>query len=64
MPKKIGQLELYDIPELAELMGIQRKTIRAMLATGKLKGRKMARRWYVTEDSLREYFKMSEAEAK
>jgi len=28
--------------------------------SGKLKGRKMARRWYVSEDNLREFFEAEE----
>ena len=63
MPKKIGQLELYDVDELAKLLDIRARSIRAMLADGRLKGRKMARRWYVTDESLREYFREPEATA-
>ena len=64
MPKKVGTLELYDIEELSKLLTVQPKTIRAMLADGRLRGRKMARRWYVTEESLKEYFSLPESEAK
>jgi len=64
MPKKVGSLELYDIEELSKLLAIQQKTIRAMLKEGRLKGRKLARKWYVTEESLREYFSESEAQAR
>lgn len=62
MAVKIGTLELYDVDELARLLDVQPKTIRAYLKEGKLKGRKMARRWYVTEDSLREYFSQPETD--
>lgn len=62
--KKIGDLTLYDVEELSKLLGVQEKTIRAILRDGKLKGRKLARRWYVTEDSLREYFQESDAKQK
>ena len=54
--KKIGGLTLYNVEELSELLGVQERTIRAYLRDGKLKGRKMARKWYVTEEALREYF--------
>ena len=64
MPKKVGSLELYDIEELSKLLAIQQKTIRAMLKEGRLKGRKLARKWYVTEEGLREYFSESEAQAR
>jgi len=59
---KIGDLVLYDVEELSSILKIQEKTIRAILREGKLKGRKMARKWYVTEDNLREYFSYGETE--
>ena len=62
--KKIGELVLYDVAELSKLLDVQEKTIRAILREGKLKGRKMARKWYVTEDNLREYFSHGETEIK
>ena len=57
---KLGDLVLYDVETLAKLLGIQERTIRAYLREGKLKGRKMARKWYVTEQSLQDYFEQSE----
>jgi len=62
MPKKLGDLELFDVEELAEQLGIQEKTIRKLLREGRLKGRKLARRWYVSSEALREYFSQQEPE--
>jgi excisionase family DNA binding protein len=62
MPKTIGDLVLYDVEELSELLGVQDRTIRAYIKDGKLKGRKLAKRWYVTAESLREYFEQPEPE--
>jgi len=56
MSIKLGDLTLFTVDELSELLDIQEKTIRAYLRDGKLKGRKMAGKWYVTEEALREYF--------
>lgn len=56
MPVKIGDLELYDVGELSSLLDIQERTIRRYLREGRLKGRKMARKWYVTQGSLEAYF--------
>lgn len=56
MTKQIGGLTLYDVAELAEALDVQERTIREYLKSGKLKGRKMAGKWYVTEEALREYF--------
>lgn len=60
MSVKIGELELYTVDELSELMGIQERTIREYLKAGKIRGRKLAKRWYVTEEALREYFEAEE----
>jgi excisionase family DNA binding protein len=61
---KIGDMELYDVEELSKLLDVQERTIRAYLREGKLQGRKMARKWYVTADSLKAYFHQSEEGAK
>ena len=63
MPKDLGDLKLYDVEELSKILNIQERTIRQMLRDGKLKARKMARKWYVTEDSLKEYFAQPEVES-
>lgn len=62
MPKKIGDIRLYTVEELSELLDIQETTIRKYLRDGKLKGRKMARRWLVSEESLAAYFREQETE--
>ena len=61
MSVKIGELELYTVDELSTL-GIQERTIREYLKAGKIRGRKLAKRWYVTEEALREYFEAEEPE--
>lgn len=57
---KIGELELYDVVELSQQLGIQERTLRKMLKDGKIKGRKLARKWYVSSESLRDYFRQPE----
>lgn len=56
MSRKIGDLKLYSVDDLHELLGISKMTIRAYLREGKLKGRKMGVKWFVTEEALRNYF--------
>ena len=56
MVRQIGALKLYDVEELSELLGIHERTIRKLLSTGVLKGRKLAKRWYVSEENLIAYF--------
>jgi len=60
MPIEVGDLKLYDVKELADLLSIQERTIRKLLREGRLKARKLARKWYVSEDSLKEYFSQEE----
>jgi len=61
MPKKLSDnLILYDVEELSRVLDIQERTIREMLKEGKLKGRKLARKWYVTEEELQRYFSVPE----
>lgn len=56
MPRKIGSLTLYSVDDLHEMLGISRLTLRNYFRTGRLKGRKLGVSWYITEESLREYF--------
>lgn len=60
MPIKIGDITLYSVEDLSELLAIQETTLRKYLREGKLKGRKMAKRWYVSEESLADYFRETE----
>lgn len=60
MPTKIGDLELYTVEDLAAALQMNKRNIRAMLHEGKLKARKMGKRWYVTADTLKEYFNQAD----
>lgn len=61
--KKIGDMELYEVEDLASLLGIQERTIRRLLRDGTLKGKKLAKRWYVTDRALQEYFNSTDQPA-
>ena len=56
MSIQVGDMKLYDVEELSEMLDVGEMTIRRYLRDGKLKGPKMARRWYVTEEALKAYF--------
>jgi hypothetical protein len=62
MPRKVGNLTLYSVDDLHEMLGISKLTLRAYLREGKLKGRKLGVSWFVTEDSIREYFEQPQPE--
>lgn len=56
MPRQIGDLILYSIDDLSEMLGISKMTLRAYLREGRIRGRKLGVSWYVTEEAIREYF--------
>lgn len=56
MPKQVGNLTLYSVDDLHEQLGLSKMTIRTYLREGKIRGRKLGVKWYVTEEALREYF--------
>ncbi|MDI6751626.1 MAG: helix-turn-helix domain-containing protein [bacterium] len=56
MATQIGDIRLYSLKELSNVFKVTIETLRYYLASGRIKGRKMGTRWFVTEDSLREYF--------
>ena len=61
MSIKVGEdLVLYDVEALSELLRVGPKTIRQLFRSGKLRGRKLARKWYITEDDLKAYFRQTE----
>ena len=60
MSIEVGDLRAYNVEELSKLLGVHVRTIMVMLKDGKMKGRKLAKRWYVTDDNLRDYFSQPE----
>jgi excisionase family DNA binding protein len=60
MPLHIGSVTLYDVEELSERLHVHEVTVRKLLRTGKLPGRKLAKRWYVSEQALQEFFRQPE----
>ena len=47
-------MEIYSVYMLAQMFNVSEKTVRKYLKSGKLKGTKIARKWLVHEDALRE----------
>jgi hypothetical protein len=48
-------MQIYDVLQIAEMLRLSVKMVRHYLATGKLVGRKVGKRWLVTEDALRAF---------
>ena len=56
MPIRLEGMTLYTVKDIEELLGIGNSTVRRYISQGRLKGRKMARRWYIPAQSLLDYF--------
>jgi excisionase family DNA binding protein len=54
-------MEIYDVPELAEMLRVSEKTIRAYLKEGQIHGRKIGKRWLVSEDALKAFMMQSDS---
>lgn len=58
MAVKLGDLTLFDVMELSKKFAVNPVTVRGYMRSGRLKGRKIGRKWYLTEQALREYFNL------
>ncbi len=48
-------MQIYDVPQLSEMLNVSQKAVRSYLISGRLKGRKVGKRWLVHEDAVREF---------
>ena len=55
-PKTIGDIKLYSILELSQILNVTVVTLRKYIKNGKLKGQKIGVRFFVTDKSLNEFF--------
>lgn len=60
MSIQVGDMKLYDVEEVAEMLDVGSPTIRRYLREGRLKGKKLAKRWYVSEEAIKDYFQPEE----
>lgn len=63
MSIELGKVTLFTVEELAERLDVQERTIREYLREGRLHGRKLAGRWYVTDEAIADYFRQAERPA-
>ena len=64
MPVKIGTTTLYDLKELSKRFGLSLRTLRLYLRAGTIKGQKLGRKWFVSEDTLKNYFEQNSSKKK
>ena len=60
MSIQVGDMKLYAVEEVAEMLSVGEPTIRRYLRQGQLKGKKLAKRWYVSEEAIKDYFQPEE----
>lgn len=53
---KVDSDVLYDIAGFCNLLGITEKTARKLLREEKIKGKKLAKKWYVPGSAIKAYF--------
>ena len=56
MPSKIRDIILYSVPELSQELKVTTVTVRKYLKQGKLKGKKVMGRWFVSGEEVTEFF--------
>ncbi len=51
-----GRLCIYTVEDLAEVLQVSDKTLRLYLNKGRLRGRKLGKRWFISGEAVQEYF--------
>ncbi len=57
MPIKIGNSNLYSVYEIAHKLNVTPASVRNYIRQGHLKGKKILKRWLITEEDLQEFMK-------
>lgn len=55
MSKELDEFKLYTLTELEKVIGVSHRTLLSYVKSGKLKARKIAGKWRVTSDQLRDF---------
>ena len=53
----IEGIKLYDLLEISGILGVHFKTAQKYLRTGKIKGQKIGRKWYASDETLKDFLK-------
>ena len=53
-------MKVYTTEDLAEILQIEIRSVYKLLRSGELKGKKVASKWRVTENQLKEYLEGDE----
>lgn len=63
MPKQVGALVLYSLPELSEKLDIHIVTLRRYIREGSLKATRLGTTYHVTEEALRDFINQNQHKA-
>ena len=55
MPKVVLGETLYDITEVAALLGVTTRTVQTYILDKRIQGQKIGRKWFFTEDNLKAF---------
>ena len=55
MSKELDEFKLYTLTELEKVIGVSHRTLLSYVKSGQLKARKIAGKWRVTSDQLRDF---------
>ncbi|MFQ6675565.1 MAG: helix-turn-helix domain-containing protein [Fidelibacterota bacterium] len=53
--KEIVDVKFYYVEEVARELGLNEKTVRRYLKSGRLEGLKLGRRWLISERAFRDF---------
>lgn len=56
MPKQIGDLVFYTIDEISKETGITTLTLRKYAKEGRIRAKKQAGRYFITQEAIRDFF--------
>ena len=57
-------MQIYDVPQLSEMLKVSEKAVRSYLIAGRLKGRKVGKRWLVHEDAVKQFLNVRQEHEK
>ena len=57
MPRTVGSLVVYDLPEVAEMLRLHLDTLRRYIREGRLRAAKAGKTYLVTDENLQEFLK-------
>lgn len=64
MRRRVYGFVLYDVPEIAKTLNISKLTVLSYIKRGKLKAQKIGRRWWASDENLKNFVNAKQEEGK